>query len=190
MKKLVLAILLLAGLTTNAQTGHLTFKGVPIDGTINEFVGKLKQKGLRHMGTENGSAILIGDFASYKECTIAVASYDNGIVSKVVVAFPDKDTWSKLYNNYATLKEMLTEKYGEPALVEERFDGYGAPDDDEDRMYRVKFDRCKYLCDFAADGGIIELRIEHTGVSSCYIILIYQDTANTEKARSSAIDDL
>ena len=29
----------------NAQEEHLTFKGIPIDGTIKEFVGKLRQKG-------------------------------------------------------------------------------------------------------------------------------------------------
>ncbi len=44
---------------------HLTFKGVPINGTLNEFVSKLKQKGLAHIGTEEGIAMLKGDFAAY-----------------------------------------------------------------------------------------------------------------------------
>ena len=34
---------------------HLTFKGVPINGTLNEFVSKLKQKGLAHIGNRRGN---------------------------------------------------------------------------------------------------------------------------------------
>ncbi|MCS2563584.1 hypothetical protein NXY46_21465 [Bacteroides ovatus] len=52
----------------------MTFKGVPINGTLNEFVSKLKQKGLAHIGTEEGIAMLKGDFAAYKNCTIAAVS--------------------------------------------------------------------------------------------------------------------
>lgn len=182
--------MLLGAMTGSAQTGHLNFKGVPIDGPLTTFVGKLKQKGLKHVGTENGASLLKGNFASYKDCTIAASAYDNGDVNKVIVVFPSRKTWSDLYHNYASLKSMLTEKYGNPETVEETFQGYDQPSDDGDRMYKVQFDECRYISDFVTDGGIIELRIEHSGVFECFVILIYKDTVNSEKIRSSAIDDL
>lgn len=190
MKKLLFAMMLMAGLTATAQTGHLTFKGVPIDGTLSEFVGKLKQKGfvLKYHG--NGTAMLEGDFASFKNCVVGVYEHESGVVNRVGVIFPEKDTWSSLYNDYSNLKEMLTQKYGKPSDVTEEFQGYSTPRTDESKMYAVKFDRCKYICDFATDNGIIELRISHDGVSSCFVVLVYADAENEMKVRSSAIDDL
>lgn len=190
MKKTLVFMLLLAAITANAQTAHLSFKGVPIDGPLSTFVGKLKQKGLKLIETDNGTSILNGNFASFKDCTIAASSYDNGDVNKVVVIFPSKETWSDLYHNYASLKSMLTEKYGNPESVEETFQGYSQPNDDDDRMYKVKFDNCRYISDFVTDGGIIELRIEHNSVLECFVILIYEDATNSEKIRASAIEDL
>lgn len=190
MKKLLIAMMLFSGLTATAQNGHLTFKGVPIDGTLNEFVGKLKQKGFSLKGTEDGVAVLTGEFAAYKGCTVAVYQHESGVVNRVGVMFPEKDTWSLLYNDYSKLKNMLTQKYGEPSDVTEEFQGYSAPRTDSDKMYAVEFDRCKYICDFMTEEGIIELRIAHDGVSSCFVVLVYVDAKNESKVQSSAIDDL
>lgn len=109
---------------------HLTFKGVPIDGTLSEFVLKMKKSGFRHTTTKDGVAILQGDFASYKSCTVGVSTLTTkDLVSKIVVLFPEKETWSTLSANYTGLKEMLTEKYGPPSEVIEKFEGYSEPDD-------------------------------------------------------------
>ena len=42
---------------------HLTFKGVPIDGTLSEYVAKMKSAGFKYLGEQDGTAILQGDFA-------------------------------------------------------------------------------------------------------------------------------
>lgn len=190
MKRFIIAMMLLAGLSASAQTGHLTFKGVPIDGTLTEFVGKLKQKGFSLMGTEQGVAILTGEFAAFKGCTVAVYEHESGLVNRVGVMFPDRDTWALLYNDYSKLKDMLTQKYGKPTEETEEFQGYSAPRDDNDRMHAVRMDRCKYICDFTTDDGVIELRISHNSVTSCFVVLVYVDAENESKVQSSAIDDL
>lgn len=190
MKRLIIAMMLLAGLSASAQTGHLTFKGVPIDGTLTEFVGKLKQKGFSLMGTEQGVAILTGEFAAYKGCTVAVYEHESGLVNRVGVMFPERDTWSLLYNDYSKLKDMLTQKYGRPTEETEEFQSYSAPRDDNSRMHEVQMDRCKYICDFTTEDGVIELRIAHNSVTSCFIVLVYVDAENESKVQSSAIDDL
>ena len=58
----------------NQKNEHLSFKSVPIDGTLTEYVLKMKQNGFSHIETEDGTAILKGDFAGYKECTVRVST--------------------------------------------------------------------------------------------------------------------
>ena len=173
------------------STEHLTFKGVPIDGTLNEYVSKLKKKGFTLIGTEEGIAMLKGDFAAYKNCIVGVATLkQKDLVSKITVIFPERDTWSSLSSNYYNLKELLTEKYGEPSEIVEKWDTYSEPDDDGDRMHEVKMDNCKYYTTYETDKGSIQLLIDHDGLFSCFVRLSYFDNLNTKIIRANAIDDL
>ena len=153
MKKiLILVIIFFTSLISFAQTqmksdttDHLTFKGVPINGTLNEYVSKMKKKGFVHIGTKDGIAMLKGDFAAYKNCIVGVATLKQvDLVSKITVIFPEQDTWSGLSSNYFSLKDLLTEKYGDPHESVEEFQSDIQPRDDNDKMYEVGFDRCKY----------------------------------------------
>lgn len=194
MKELIISLLVsLMTLTSFAQTEspHLAFKGVPIDGTLNEYVQKMKQKGFDYLGTEDGIAILTGDFAAYKGCTVSVATLkQKDLVSKITVIFPNCETWAGLANNYFSLKDMLTEKYGKPANVTEKFQGYSEPEDDLSRMYEVKLDRCKYVSTFETPKGDIQLYIGHNSTMSCYVMLSYFDKINGDVIRAKAMDDL
>jgi hypothetical protein len=183
----------LMAIAINAQTAneHLKFKGVPIDGTLSQYVQKMKTAGFSMLGMENGAAILQGDFAGYKECTISVETLkDKDLVAKIIVAFPDCNTWSELHGSYSDLKLMLTEKYGEPISRIEWFQGYSNPRDDNDRMFEVKMDRCRYITTFSTNAGDIQLKISHEGISSCYVTLSYYDKINSDILRKQAIDDL
>lgn len=194
MKKYFISLMVsLMSLTSYAQTEspHMTFKGVPIDGTLNEYVQKMRQKGFDYLGTEDGIAILTGDFAAYKGCTIGVTTLkQKDLVSKITVIFPNCETWAALANNYFSLKEMLTEKYGKPADVVEEFQGYSEPRDDNSRMHEIKMDRCKYVTTFETPKGDIQLYIGHNSVMSCYVMLSYFDKINGDVIRANAMDDL
>ena len=170
---------------------HLMFKGVPINGTLNEYVSEMKKSGFYHIGTENQSAILEGDFAGYKGCYIGVATIaQKDLVSKITVIFPEKETWSTLSSNYFNLKELLTEKYGKPARSVEKWDTYSKPRDDGDRIHNVAMNRCKYYTTFELKNGSIQISIENDGFSSSYVILSYYDKINSEKIRQGAKGDL
>lgn len=178
-------------LTFAQTTEHLTFKGVPIDGTLDEYVSKMKKSGFSHLGTEDGTALLNGDFAGYKDCYVGVSTLkQKDLVHKIAVIFPDKDTWSNLSGNYFDLKQMLTEKYGKPSDVVEKFDGYSQPRDDKSRMHDVGMDRCKYYSIWETDKGEIQLSIEHDGFSRNFVRLGYFDKINSAKIKAKAIDDL
>lgn len=180
--------------TTSLQidsSEHLMFNGVPIDGTLNEYVSKMKQKGFTLISTKNGVALLNGDFATYKNCIISVTSLDQAdLVSKISVEFPECETWSFLSENYFNLKKMLTQKYGKASNCVEKFDSYSEPRDDGDRIYCVKFDEYEYYTTFETDKGTIKLSIEHESVSKCYVMLRYYDKINSGIIQSKAIDVL
>ena len=194
MKKLLCSLLVsLMSLTFYAQTEspHLTFKGVPIDGTLNEYVQKMKQKSFTFIEKEDGMALLKGDFASYKGCLIGVVTLQQkDLVSKITVIFPQRETWSALSNNYFTLKDMLTEKYGKPADVTEEFQSYSEPRDDGAKIRNVQLGKCKYLTIFETPKGVIELSIDHSNVTECFVRLSYFDKINGNIIRSQAIEDL
>lgn len=195
MKKTFIALFLsLTACISFAQTDtskHLIFKGVPLDGTLDQYVSKMKQNGFKHLSTKDGTAMLQGDFAGYKDCNIVVSTLkQKDLVHKIGVLFPEKETWSTLSGNYFDLKKMLTEKYGNPSTEVEKFDTRSEPRDDRSRMYEVQFDRCKYYSIWTTDKGEIQLSIEHDGFTSCCVKLAYFDKINGETIKKQALDDL
>jgi hypothetical protein len=176
---------------TNSESSHLVFKGVPIDGNLKEYTLNMEKSGFTHIKTEDGISLLKGDFAGYKGCLVGVATQkQKDLVSKINVFFPEQETWSTLSDTYFSLKEMLTEKYGKPSEVKEKFDVNYGPIDDDSRMHEVKMDNCKYYTNYTTEKGKIQLMINHDGVMSCFVQLTYFDKINGEKIREKAIDDL
>lgn len=196
MKKFFLVIVsIVLALTAFAQnkqeSEHLSFKGVPIDGTLKSYTEAMKSAGFTYLGTQDGVSLLQGDFAGYRGCTIGVSTLKKlDLVSTIGVIFPEQETWSSLYSNYSFLKEMLTKKYGTSSDEAERFDSYSTPDDDNSRMHELKMDRCKYYTIFSTPKGDIELSLQHNGVYSCFVLLKYYDKINTGKVQEDALNDL
>ncbi len=173
------------------KSNHLKFKGVPIDGKLENFVSRMKRKGFQHIATQDEVEILQGDFADFKKCTIYVTALNNkDLVSNISVAFPEQEQWVYLYGDYKHLKELLTEKYGNPSACTEEFQGSFEPRKEGDKMLKVKFDGCKYETRFTMNNGEIVLWIEHEGMSSCFVMLSYNDKANENVIREHAKADL
>lgn len=194
-RKLLLLLCMLLSLAVQAQTatGHLKFKGVPMDGPVDEFVEKIKGTDLQVVDKFDDATMLTGTFAGYRNCKVFVyPSKGNGHVRMVGVTFDLQETWPDLYSNYLSLKTMLTKKYGEPAKCKEVFDWPSEPDD-HTKMYLVETDRCKYETLFVTSEGFIKLTISHVKTDyedACYASLIYIDYQNSVEDQSSAMDDL
>ena len=186
-----LTILTVVAQDSSNISKHLIFKGVPIDGPLDKYVSKMKLNGFTHLGTEDGTAVLKGEFAGYKYCTVGVSTLkQKDLVHKIAVIFPEHKTWSSLYGNYFNLQEMLTGKYGTPSDVIEKFDSYSQPRDDNSKIYEVKFDRCKYYTVYETEKGTLELSIEHDDEGSCFVKLLYFDKINNDIVKEKAKDDL
>ncbi len=186
---ITVSVLTAFGQNKSDTSKHLSFKGVPIDGSLNEYVSKMKQNGFTHTRTENGVAMLKGDFASYKSCIVGVATIKGkDLVSKITVIFPEQKSWSLLSSNYFNLKELLTEKYGQPSESVEKFSSY-EPEDDGSKMTQVHLDACKYITTYETEKGSIQLSIKGD-ISSAFVILSYFDKINSDIIRAKAKDDL
>ena len=172
---------------------HLSFKGVPINGTLQEYTNAMVKAGFHYEKTQNGISILSGDFAGYKNCTIGVSTLKNlDVVSRIAVLFPDRDTWTSVLSDYQSLKSMLTEKYGYPSDSGEKFTGYvGNNYDNGLVMIALEEGEYEWYTVFSAELGEIELSIVSGGESyTASVCLRYIDKANSEKVRSAAMDDL
>ncbi|MBF0952193.1 MAG: hypothetical protein HXK18_01395, partial [Alloprevotella tannerae] len=125
MKKFLLVFFALAmTITTRGQSAsdHMTFKGIPISGSLMEFAQKLSQKGFTVVQTNDVNVVLVGDFAGYKDCQILLlATKETKTIYAVSVFLPSSTSWSLLESNYNHLKTMLTQKYGSPQNVVEEF---------------------------------------------------------------------
>jgi hypothetical protein len=181
-----------AGIKVNADSSaHLSFKGVPIDGTLGEYISKMKQSGFTHIGTEDGVAMLKGDFAAYRNCIVGVATLkQKDLVGKITVIFPECNTWSSLSSNYFSLKDMLTQKYGKPSDCVETFQTYSQPRDDDSKMHHVKFDQCKYYSVYETEKGGIKLAIARGNNRGCFVMLTYFDKINGDIIEADAMNDL
>ena len=187
------AILLLAFVAFGyGQTSeHLSFKGVPIDGTLEAYVSKMINSGFSHVTTTAGTAILNGDFAGFKGCQVVVSTLkQKDLVYNITVIFSKKNAWSTLSGNYFELKNLLTEKYGNASVVVERFDGSYQPDDDDTKMIFVTLDNCKYYAIWTTDKGDIQLSIVHDNILESLVELAYLDKINGNIIKANAKDDL
>ena len=194
MNKILLCLFVVAfSFATYAQTEsqHLTFKNVPIDGTLNVFVANMKAQGFIAKVDRGGKATLYGDFAGYKDCEIYVYTLQNkDLVSTIAVLFPECSNWSTLENNYLKLKSMLTQKYGEPAEVVEEFQNKYAEDDDNSKLHELRMDRCNFTTIFKTDKGQLILKMVADNYSDCHVLLSYYDRINRMVVEAAALEDL
>lgn len=196
MKKIIITLSLLMVLMTSSfaqSSEHLKFKGVPIDGTLNEYVNKMKQAGFYYEATEDGIALLSGEFAGYSDCIVGVKTLQKlNLVHEIVVLFPSQDKWAGLNYDYERLKTMLTKKYGEPDECIERFN---APSymtmDDNAKMYQVESNNCEYYSKYDTNNGSISLTISNDGYEfGCRVKLFYTDKTNSEIFDDAVMEDL
>lgn len=194
MKKIILTLsFLMIFISSFAQSSeHLKFKGVPIDGTLNEYINKMKQAGFNHEVTEDGVALLSGEFAGYSDCIVGVKTLQKlNLVHEIVVLFPSQDKWAGLSYDYERLKTMLSKKYGEP---DECFERFNAPSymigDDNDKMYQTIMNNCEYYSIYSTDSGTIALKIDNEKYNVCRVKLFYTDKINSEIFDNAAMEDL
>ena len=92
--------------TTSSATSPLSFKGIPMSGTLSAFGSELVKAGFKSAG--NG--VYTGDFAGYSGCKVTPSG--SNPVREVRIDFPVISDWDALEKAYDSLQASLTQKYG------------------------------------------------------------------------------
>ncbi len=186
----IAAMLCYVASAAQTESKHMTFKGVPIDGTLEECVSRLEKVGFTHLWTDDGTAMLQGDFAGYKECKIDVFTCSNSKVYGIGIEFPIQNDWTSLEANYQHLKNMLIAKYNKPFECTEGFQGDISPKDNIDKLLRLKRGECTYKTSFITSDGYVILTLGHNDLGACGVVLLYADGVNAIDMFANTIIDL
>lgn len=192
MKRLTaLFALMVIALTSYAQSNseHLTFKGIPIEGSMTEFCQKLQTKGYTTLGQDNNGAVLVGDFAG-RNATIGVAATNGGReVYAVVIFFDSSDEWNTLVSTYDYYKDLYSRKYGSPSVLKEVNPAYS--DSNTALMGELYQGRVVWASLWEVPGGEIELSIESTdGFYEGMVMICYRDSQNEETKIQRDLEDI
>ena len=106
--------------TTTTASAPLSFKGIPMTGSLSAFGSELVKAGFKNAG--NGT--YTGDFAGYNGCKVTPTGNP---VHEVRIDFPVISDWDALEKAYDNLQADLTRKYGMEPIVNRNLAVYNLP---------------------------------------------------------------
>lgn len=174
--------------TLIAQTPHLKFKGIPIDGNYKDFARELIQKDFIQIESSDDGIVLLGNFMATPGVIVVVYPDPTSKVVSAVAAMIDAgDSWSSIKSTYKETVETYTKKYGGPTDQTEGFRGdiYS----DYYRLKAIQEERCDYKTCWELHEGKITIVPAYYG-GSYYIVCGYADGQNIEALRQTIIDDI
>ena len=189
MKRISVTLMLLFAVICVMAQEHLSFKGIPIEGSMTTFCQKLKAKGFTSIGRDNNITLFTGDFTGRK-ATVGVTATDDGKnVFAVIVFFDPSGEWKTLVNTYAYYKDLYTRKYGEPTISKEN--NPARSDSNTALMAEVHQGTVVYGSAWEVTGGDIQLLIEKTsGIYEGMVMIRYRDSQNVEAKIKNDLDDI
>lgn len=189
MKRFLFSIALTLVVFSVYAQEHLTFKGIPIEGSMSSFCQKLQSKGFIKLASNNNITLFSGDFTG-QQATIGVSSTDDGKnVCHVGVLFNSIDDWSTLVKTYTYYKELYIKKYGNPTLNEEY--NPSLSDNNRSLMYELINGTATYTSAWEVVGGTIELSIiKSDPYGTGAVIISYRDAMNAETKIQNDLSDI
>ena len=168
---------------------HLSFKGIPIEGSMTAFCQKLKAKGFTSIGSENNLTLFTGDFTG-RNATVGVTATDDGKdVFAVVVLFDPSGEWNALVNTYDYYKDLYTRKYGKPSISKEK--NPALSDSNTALMAEVHQGTVVYGSAWEVTGGDLQLSIDKSsGVYKGMVMIRYRDSQNVEAKIQNDLNDI
>ena len=188
MKKLFICLMVMfVSLSSSAQTTfpHLSFMGIPLNGTIDRFQAKLSAKGVyvNHVANKTigvGCRVFKGSFSGKKADIYVYYNDKTKIVyrAKAVIEASEKEFQD---NNYKYFESMLNAKYSYAETEKGNHDNHESiswlvPTLDENSFY-------KYL-------GVIDLYCSSYSYLQYSVHVDYTDTVNKQKSDNQNMDDL
>lgn len=161
------------------KDGHMTFAGIPITGTVEEFCEKLEAAGFKDMN--NNRKYYHGELLFYDNCYITY-SVKKKQVNQVEVSF-SPDVYSEcdqLKELYSSISVLLKKQFGDPIV-----DKYGVKDFEDVNPFEVTSEyrpSQRYAIYYEFPQGTLELlftRSYHT--KNDYIVMRIKDGNSFKK---------
>lgn len=190
MRQFLLALVLLFSMIYGFAQEHLSFKGIPIEGNLEQFCKKLEADGFTKITSERDIAVFTGYFAS-QFVQVGVGATDDGQnVHTVGVLFDESDEWNLLVNTYDYLKSLYTRKYGDPKVSIEN--NPSSSDNNVSKMFKLSSGEVTYGSGWQLKEGSIELLIEKSATTYGYgnVKVFYRDTQNIEARIQNDLNDI
>lgn len=189
MKKIFITLTMLFVAVNIMAQEHLSFKGIPIEGSMTEFCQKLKDKGFVYIISDNNVHVFSGDFTGHNATVGVYATNDGKNVFGVTVLFDPSGEWNTLVNNYDYYKELYTRKYGKPAVSKEN--NPALLDSNTALMAEVYQGTVVYGCVWEVKGGKIQLSIEKSaGFYEGMVTIWYRNSQNVEAKIQEDLGDI
>ena len=190
-KSIFVLVAFFLGLTSMAQE-HLSFKGIPIEGSMESFCEKLADKGFTKLGNDNNPTLFVGDFTGRNSTVGIIADDDGENVYSVVVLFDSSDEWKVLVNTYDYYKDLYTRKYGKPkASIEKNKELMSTSPNNGLLMIELDERRATWGSLWEVTGGEIEINIEKTdGYLEGAVVIRYRDAQNEEAKIQKHLEDI
>jgi hypothetical protein len=156
---------------------RMTFRGVPICGHIDTVRQKLESLGYTFIEYLPNGIVLKGEFAGKTGCEICIiGSAITHEAWKILVCFPEQESWYMLKKEYFQYKQILVDKYGKPDEYE--YFEYPYQDGDGEELTALHNNKCSFQSFFKTDKGYITITIKSTD----YILLDFEDNIGAELA--------
>lgn len=191
MKKLLFTLIVICFTFSGfAQTqNHLTFKGIPIEGSMTSFCQKLKAKGFTEIDRDNNITLFSGDFTGQNAMVGVTSSNDGQNVFGVTVIFESSEEWKTLVNTYDYYKDLYTRKYGTPSISKEKNPAYG--ESNIYFMHELTQGTVVWGSKWEVEGGTIEISIEKSdNYGDGMVVILYRDSQNVEVKIQSDLEDI
>ena len=156
MKKFALLLITLLMATPFFAQEHFKFQGVPIDGNIHNFVGKMKQLGYEEISRENVTGdefvYMLGKFTGKDAALYIWYTPKTKTVYLVDVYLEHVENWPHLKKAYFTYKKYLQDKYGKG----KSYEYFEAPykEGDGKELKALQEQKCLYTTFFYSDNGV------------------------------------
>ncbi len=189
MKKILVTFTLFFIVINVMGQDHLSFKGIPIEGSMTSFCKKLKAKGFTPINSDNNLTLFTGIFTG-RNATVGVTATENGKdVFSVVVIFDPSNEWNTLVNTYEYYKDLYIRKYGNPSISKE--DNPSHSNSNISLMSELQHGTVVYHSIWEVTGGYIHLSIEKSSkVYEGNVMIIYMDSQNAEIKIQNDLEDI
>ena len=177
MKRIILCFaMIMMVISDMCAERHMTFLGLPIDGTIYEFKNLMVDKGFKFVEERDQFCFLEGMFTGKDVTFVLVGTPITKTIWKVMVKFKKEIYWADLQMSFREYEDLYKKKYGEPT---EKCETILPPHKEyiDDWELALKNGLIEYHSIWDYVYGSIVLRISPFGT----LQIFYQDELNDQK---------